>query len=223
MPALLTWDEEGSRLYQTGVDRPVIYLKDSLGAYPLGVPWNGLTAVNEKPGGADASDLYANNKKYLALMAPETFEGTIEAYTYPDDWALADGSVEIIPGFVADQQVRKEFGLTYRVLVGNDVEFEDHGYIIHVIYGAKAGPSEKSNSTINESPEAATLSWDFTTTPVDVPNFRPSAHLKFDSSKLTAVQLAALEVVLYGETGVPDVDARLPLPAELITIITDAV
>lgn len=214
--AKISWDEIGKRFYETGVDHGVLYPQDNGGTYPKGVPWNGLTAVTESPSGAEATPLYADNIKYLNLMSTEEFGGTIEAYTYPDEFALCDGSAEIATGVVIGQQPRKVFGLSYRTIIGNDIANNDYGYKLHLVYGALASPSEKAYSSVNDSPEAATLSWEFTTTPVSVEGFKPTACVTIDSTKVNKEKLAALETILYGSD---DVEARLPLPAEIISII----
>lgn len=211
----LVWDEIGDRLYETGVDRGVVYPQVE-GAYPAGAAWNGLISVTESPSGAEPTALYANNHKYLELMSVEEFGGTIEAYTYPDEFAECDGSKELVPGVSLRQQTRKPFGLTYRNLIGNDVDKNAHGYKLHIVYGALAKPSEKTNSTVNDSPEAATMSWEFSTTPVEVEGFDPTAHIEIDSTKVDKAKLKALEDILYGSE---DTEARLPLPAEIATII----
>lgn len=214
MPRLV-WDQVGERLYETGVEKGVVYPLDDAGAYSKGAAWNGLTAVNEAPSGAEATPLYANNKKYLNLMSAEDFGGTIEAYTFPDEFAACNGYIDLAAGVQLTQQTRRTFGLTYRSAIGNDIVGTDYGYKIHLVYGATASPSEKNNATINESPEAATLSWEFTTTPVDVEGFKPTSHIVIDSTKVNAEQLKALEDILYGSD---EGEARLPLPAELATI-----
>lgn len=212
----LVWDQTGEKLYETGVDRGVVYPIDAQGTFTKGAAWNGLTAVNESPSGAEATPLYANNKKYLNLMSAEEFGGTIEAYTYPDEFAECDGSASLTEGVFITQQKRKMFGLCYRTCIGNDVVGTKYGYKLHLVYNALASPSEKENATINDDPEAATLSWEFTTTPVDVEGFEPTAHIVIDSTKVDAEKLAALEAVLYGSE---DAEAKLPLPSELITIL----
>lgn len=216
----LKWDETGDRLYETGVDRVVLYPQSSSGTYPTGYAWNGVTAVNESPSGADASDLWADNIKYLSLRSAEQYGATIEAYTYPDEWAECDGSAEISTGVKIGQQVRKTFGLAYRTLIGNDVDSNDHGYKIHIIYGGTASPSSKNYQTVNDSPEAITFSWEISTVPVNVPGFKPTASLEIDSTKADATKLASFEQILYGApagTGTDAVAARLPLPAEIIS------
>lgn len=215
----LVWDQTGKRFYETGVDRCVHYLQDNTGAYTSGVAWNGITAVTESPSGAEASPLYADNIKYLNLMSAEDFGATIEAYTYPDEFAECDGSSEISTGVTIGQQARKVFGLCYRTILGNDIESNDHGYKLHIIYGAQAAPSEKGYATVNDSPEAITFSWEITTTAVNVTGFKPTATIVIDSTKVSAAALAALEDVLYGNANDA---ARLPLPDEIVTIISTA-
>lgn len=211
----LIWDQTGERFYETGVDHGVLYpVKD--GAYSAGVAWNGLTAVTESPSGAEASPIYADNIKYLNLVSAEEFGATIEAYTYPDEFAECDGSASIATGVYIGQQSRKTFGLSYRTVLGNDVDSNDYGYKLHLIYGALAAPSEKGYSTINDSPEAITFSWEVTTTPVNVAGFKPTACVTIDSTKADADKLAALEAILYGSE---DAEARLPLPDEIVSIM----
>lgn len=213
--AKLVWDETGKRLYETGVKMGVLYPIQQSGEYSKGVAWNGLTTITESPSGAEASPQYADNIKYLNLVSAEEFGATIEAFTYPDEFAVCDGSAEIQPGVIIGQQSRKLFGLSYRTSLGNDVDGDDHGYKLHLIYGALAAPSEKAYATVNDSPEAITFSWEVTTTPVSVNNFKPTASLVIDSTKVDKDKLAALELVLYGNTGV---DPRLPLPDEIASI-----
>lgn len=210
----LVWDKSGERFYETGVEKGVLYPAVS-GAYPKGVAWNGLTAVTESPSGAEATALYADNIKYLNLMSNEEFGATIEAYTYPDEFAACDGSAALVEGVMIGQQKRSTFGLSYVTKLGNDVDGADHGYKIHLIYGALAAPSEKGYSTINDAPEAITFSWEISTTPVAVPGFKPTASVTIDSTKVDATQLKALEDILYGSESE---EARLPLPEELTTI-----
>lgn len=205
----LLWDETGERIYETGVSKGVVYPQDALGAYPLGVAWNGLTGVTESPSGAEATPIYADNIKYLNLISAEEFGGTIEAYTYPDEFAICDGSNELKVGVIIGQQKRKAFGLCYRTEIGNDVDGSDHGYKLHLVYGAMAAPSEKAFATINDAPEAITFSWEITTTPVVVTGFKPTASLIVDSTKVDAADLLALEELLYGGTIAM---ASLPLP-----------
>lgn len=217
----LTWDQSGERLYETGLDRGVLYPYTN-SAYAAGVAWNGLTAVTESPSGAEKTPLYANNAKYVELMSVEEFGGTIEAYTYPDEFAACDGSASLIAGVKVGQQPRKPFGFSYRTLIGNDTEGEAHGYIIHLVYGATASPSEKAYATINDSPEAVTFSWEFSTTPVEVgTGFKPTAHLEIDSTKVSEAALAAIEAKLYGGDA-EGANAQLPLPSEVLTIIQSA-
>lgn len=214
--AKLIWDNTGERLYETGVRQGVLYPKAADGSYPLGVAWNGLTAITESPSGAEPTPLYADDIKYLNLMSNEEFGATIEAYTFPDEFAICDGSAELVAGVTIGQQARKEFGLCYRTTVGNDVEGNDHGYKLHIIYGALASPSEKAYATINDSPEAITFSWEVTTTPVNVKNHKPTATITIDSTKADKELLTALEDVLYGtET----LEPRLPLPDEIATLM----
>jgi hypothetical protein len=215
----LVWDEMGKRLYETGVKMGVLYPWQNSGLYSKGVAWNGLTTVTESPSGAEASPQYADDIKYLNLISAEEFGATIEAFTYPDEFAVCDGSLEIETGVIIGQQSRKSFGLSYRTTLGNDVDGTDHGYKLHLIYGALAAPSEKGYATINDSPEAITFSWEVTTTPVAVTGFKPTASLVIDSTKVDSAKLAALELILYGNTGV---DARLPLPDEIASIFAAA-
>lgn len=219
----LVWDKTGERLYETGVNQGVLYVQTG-GAYPKGVAWNGLTAVTESPSGAEATPLYADDIKYLNLMSTEEFGATIEAYTYPEEFAECDGSAEIATGVYIGQQSRKTFGLCYRTTLGNDVDSNEYGYKIHLIYGAMAAPSEKSYATINDSPEAITFSWEVTTTPVNIEGFKPTANITIDSTKVDASKLAALEDILYGKNATSEeasdgTDPRLPLPDEVATIM----
>ncbi len=216
--AKIVWDQTGERLYETGVKNGVLYVQEA-GAYPKGVAWNGLTAVTESPSGAEASPLYADDIKYLNLISNEEFGATIEAYTYPDEFAECDGSASLAQGVMIGQQSRKTFGLCYRTTVGNDTDGNDHGYKLHIIYGALAAPSEKAYATINDSPEAITFSWEVTTTPVNVTGAKPTASITIDSTKADAEKLAALEKILYGDA---EVEARLPLPDEIKTLMASA-
>lgn len=211
----LVWDQTGERIYETGVKNGVLYVFDQ-GAYTKGVAWNGLTAVTESPSGAEASALYADDIKYLNLMSNEEFGATIEAYTYPDEFAQCDGSAALADGVMIGQQKRKQFGLCYRTTVGNDTDGNDYGYKIHIIYGALAAPSEKGYATINDSPEAITFSWEVTTTPVTVEGFKPTACVTIDSTKCDEAKLAALEAKLYGTESE---EATLPLPDEIATMM----
>ena len=212
----LVWDSTGDRLYETGVKNGVLYPIDEVGTYSKGVAWNGLTAVTESPSGAESNPLYADDIKYLDLRSVEEFGGTIEAYMYPDEFAECDGSAELAAGVKIGQQQRKVFGLCYRTTLGNDVKGDDYGYKLHIVYGAVASPSERSYTTMNDSPEAITMSWEFSTTPVSVEGFRPTAHLEIDSTKANAEKLAALEDILYGAN---ETEARLPLPDEIATLM----
>lgn len=215
----LTWDDTGKRLYETGVKKGVLYPMDDAGVYSIGVAWNGLTAVTESPSGAEPTALYADDIKYLNLRSTEEFGATIEAYMYPDEFKDCDGSAEIAKGVVIGQQKRKMFGLSYRTILGNDTENEDYGYKLHLIYGCTAAPSEKAYATINDSPDAVTLSWEVSTTPVSVDGFKPTASIEIDSTKADKTKLAALEAILYGSE---DTDARLPLPDEIATLMATA-
>lgn len=216
--AKIVWDQTGERLYETGVRNGVLYVQAS-GAYPKGVAWNGLTAVTESPSGAEASPMYADDIKYLNLISNEEFGATIEAYTYPDEFAECDGSASLATGVMIGQQARKTFGLCYRTTIGNDTDGNNHGYKLHIIYGALAAPSEKAYATINDSPEAITFSWEITTTPVNVAGAKPTASITIDSTKADPKKLADLEKILYGDT---EVEARLPLPDEIKTLMTPA-
>lgn len=226
MPKLI-WDKTGERLYETGVKQGVLYPQESGGVYPKGVVWNGLTAVTESPSGAEATALYADDIKYLNLMSTEEFAATIEAYTYPEEFAQCDGSAEIADGVTIGQQKRKTFGLCYRTTLGNDVEGNDFGYKLHIIYGAVAAPSEKGYATINDSPEAITFSWEVSTTPVSVTGLKSTASITIDSTKADATKLAALEEILYGKDpstpdGADGIEARLPLPDEIATLMAES-
>lgn len=222
----IKWDETGKRYYETGVDHGVLYPIGSNGKYDKGVAWNGLISVTEAPSGAEPNNLYADNIKYLVLVGAEDFGYTIEAYTYPDEWAACDGSAEPVPGMSIGQQARKIFGLVYRTKLGNDTDGQDHGYKLHLLYGGLASPSERGYQTVNDSPEAITFSWEVTTTPVDVPGFKPTACVIIDSTKVNREKLAALEEILYGkdpatEGGTDGTEPRLPLPAEVIELLKD--
>lgn len=217
--AKIVWDQSGQRLYETGVKMGVLYVQDESGAYPKGVAWNGLTAVNETPSGAEATPLYADDIKYLNLRSAEDFGATIEAYMYPEEFEKCDGSAELAPGVKIGQQARNAFGLCYRTVLGNDIAGNDYGYKLHIIYGATAAPSEKSYATINDSPEAITFSWEVNCTPVEVEGFKPTASLVIDSSKVDPEKLAALEAKLYGDEST---EAMLPLPAEIAAMFKEA-
>lgn len=212
----LVWNEVGTKVYETGVKQGVLYPQASTGLYEDGVAWSGLVSVTESPSGAEPTPIYADDTKYATLMSREEFGASIEAFTYPDEFGVCDGSAEISPGVLIGQQARTPFGLCYRTTIGNDTAGTDHGYKLHLIYGALAAPSEKAYSTINESPEAITFSWELTTTPVAVTGKKPTASLVIDSTKVDALKLAALEDILYG---VALVDARLPLPDEIVTLM----
>lgn len=215
----LVWDQSGKRLYETGVDHGVLYPIQTDGVYSKGVAWNGLTAVTESPSGADVNDIYADNMKYLGLVGAEKFGATVEAYTYPDEFAECDGSVELVKGATIGQQNRKVFGMVYRTVIGNDVDGNEHGYKLHLIYGATAAPSEKAYNTINEDPEAITFSWELSTTPVNVIGHKPTASLTIDSTKADPTKLAKLEKILFGDT---ETEPRLPLPDEIAQLLNVA-
>lgn len=222
--SVLEWDKTGERLYETGVDHGVLYQIDESGEYVGGVPWNGLTAVTESPSGAESNKQYADNIEYLNLISAEQFAATIEAFTYPDEFGVNDGTMEPTPGVKVGQQRRRTFGFSWRTRLGNDIEGTDYGYKLHLVWGALASPSEKAYATINDSPEAITFSWEVSTTPVAVGTiggveYKPTAIMTIDSTKTDPVKLAALEAVLYG-TAVSD--AELPSPADVITILTTA-
>lgn len=221
MPKLV-WDQTGERLYETGVKNGVLYVQ-SEGSYPKGVAWNGLTAVTESPSGAEATALYADDIKYLNLLSNEEFGATIEAYTYPDEFTECDGSASLATGVYIGQQSRKTFGLCYRTTLGNDVDNNEHGYKLHLVYGCLAAPSEKAYATINDSPEAITFSWEVSTTPVNVTGHKPTASITIDSTKIDPKALAALEKVLYGADDESSGVARLPLPDEVAQIIATAI
>jgi hypothetical protein len=225
----LVWDKTGEHYYETGVKNGVLYPMSASGTYPKGVAWNGLTAITESPSGAEATALYADDIKYLNLMSNEEFGATVEAYTYPDEFAECDGSASLTEGVYIGQQARKTFGLCYRTTLGNDSKGNDYGYKLHIIYGAMASPSEKAYSTINDSPDAITFSWELSTTPVAVANFKPTASLTIDSTKVDPQKLASLEEILYGKDGTGEdhstgaVDPRLPLPDEIANLMKGSV
>lgn len=223
----LIWDKTGERFFETGVDRGVLYVQDDTGAYGDGVAWNGLVSVSENPTGGEPEAQYADNIKYLNLMSTEEFEATIEAFTYPAEFEVCNGSVEAGTGVQLGQQPRRAFGFSYRTLIGNDVVGQDLGYKIHLVYNALAGPSEKSYETINDTPEAITFSWDITTTPVPVTGFKPTASLVIDSTKVDPADLAAIEELIWGKDAVVEpeeaaVEPSLPSPDEIIALITPA-
>lgn len=212
----IVWDAVGEHIFETGVRNGVLYLKDAQGAYNTGVAWNGLTSVSESPEGAEPTDLYADDIKYLTLMSAENFKATIEAYTYPDEFEECDGSATIAKGVVIGQQSRKPFGLCYRTSIGNDTDGNEHGYKLHIVYGCQASPSEKQYSTINDSPDAVTFSWEVSATPVNVNGKKPTATLTIDSTKADKSKLTALEAILYGSE---QDEPRLPLPDEIVTLM----
>ena len=223
----IKWDEVGKRTYETGNDHGVLYPQSNDGTYPLGVAWNGLTGIDESPDGAEQEPLWADNIKYLNLTSAEEFGLTITAYTYPDEWAACDGSLEVTTGVIAGQQSRKSFGFCYRSVIGNDILGNDYGYKLHLVYGCRATPSERSYETINDSPEAIEFSWEIDTTPVaitEVPNAKPTSVLTIDSTKVDPDKLNDLIDILYGTdadatAGVEATDPRLPLPDEVISTL----
>lgn len=216
----LVWDAVGERRYETGTRNGVLYLLGANNTYGTGVAWNGLTGVTVSPEGADANDLYADDIKYLTMRSAEDVKATIEAYTYPDEWATCDGSALPVAGVKIGQQPRSVFGFSWKSVLGNDTQMDNYGYIIHILWGCTAAPSEKAYQTINDSPEAITFSWEISSIPVDVGgNFKPTAYMEIDSTKVDATKLATLETALYGDS---NTDARLPMPAEIITMLTPA-
>ena len=219
----IKWDETGSRLYETGTKMGVIYLEDTNGTYPKGVAWSGLTGVTESPSGADESKIYADDMIYLSLRAAEEFGGTVTAYMYPEEFAECNGEVEYAKGVYIGQQTRKPFGLCYRTVLGNDTEKNDYGYKLHIVYNATVSPSSRDYKTINNDPEAIEFSWEFATTPIVVDGVKPVAHLEINSKTADPTKLAALEDILYGTTDEQNpansTEARLPLPAEILTIM----
>ena len=220
--ARLEWDKTGERIYETGTDRGVLYVASN-GTYPTGVAWNGLTGVDENPSGAEANAQYADNIKYLELRSAEDFGATVTAYTYPDEFEQCDGSAEPAEGMYIGQQARKMFGMSYRTKIGNDVDGNEHGYYIHLIYGATASPSQRSYKTVNDSPEPIEFSWEVTTTPVNIAGYKPVAHVRINSTKADPEKLAVLESVLYGANAEGNAEGRtasLPLPDAVKTILT---
>lgn len=215
-PAALVWDESGDRLYETGVDHGVIYMRKDDGTYLTGAAWNGLTKVTESPSGAEATTLWADNNKYINLVSAEDFGCTIECYTYPDEFAVCNGEVTIADGVTIGQQTRASFGFSYRTKIGNDIKGDDYGYKIHLVYGCYAKPSSKDNNTTDDSPEAVTLSYEVSTTPINVEGMKPTAHLVIDSTKCPPEKLKAVEETLYGSSTKA---ASLPLPKEIITTV----
>lgn len=223
----LVWDKVGERVYETGIDRGVLYIPDNTGKYSDGVAWNGLTGVSESPSGAESNAQYADNIKYLNLVSAEDFGATVEAFTYPPEFGQFDGSAEVAEGVTIGQQNRKIFGMSYRTVIGNDTLSNDYGYKIHLIYGAQATPSEKGYETINDSPEPITFSWELSTTPVEVTGYKPTASVIIDSTKADKEKLKALEDILYGKDptttdGTDGVKPRLPMPDEIITLMGGA-
>lgn len=216
MSKKIVWNETGKRYYEAGVKNGVLYVQNTDGSYPKGVAWNGLINVNEKPSGAEATPLYADDTKYVELQSKEDFGATIEAYTYPDEFEACDGSAEIAEGIKIGQQSRNTFGMCYRTVIGNDIEGNNHGYKLHIIYGCKAAPSEKAYQTINDSPEAITFSWEVTTTPVAVTGYEPTSSLVIDSRTVSPENLAKIEEALYGTEST---DAYLPLPDAIVALL----
>lgn len=214
--ARLVFDEVGSRFFETGVKNGVLFVQNVNGEYENGVVWNGLTAVTESPSGAEATPLYADDMKYVVLYSTEEFGATVEAYTYPEEFEQCDGSAALMDGVTIGQQPRKSFGLVYKTVIGNDVQGQDLGYKIHIIYGAKAAPSEKAFATINDSPEAVTFSWELSTVPVPVAGHRPTATVVVDSTKVDAEKLALLEDKLFGSDSE---ESTLPLPDEIAELL----
>lgn len=217
--APLVWDETGKKLFETGVSNVALYPQDTTGVYGAGVAWNGVTNISESPSGAEATTLWANNGKYLNLYSVEEYASSIEAYTYPDEFAECDGSAEIAKGVSIGQQTRKSFGLAYKTLVGSDTDGNDHGYKLHLVYGCKAAPSERSHATVNDSPEALSFSWEISTTPVSVTGHKPTASVEIDSTKVDPAKLAAFEKILFGSDTAA---ARLPLPDEVASLFAAA-
>lgn len=213
----LTWDNTGERLFETGVKNGVLYPIQAGGKYTKGVAWNGLISVTESPSGAEATALYADDIKYVNLLSNEEFGATIEAYTYPDEFAECDGSGTLAEGVLLGQQKRKVFGLCYRTTIGNDVDGNDHGYKLHLVYGCLAAPSEKAYSTINDNPDAITFSWEVTTTPVNVTGFKPTSQITIDSTKVAKEKMTAIEALLYGSE---EKEPSLPLPDELAAVLS---
>jgi hypothetical protein len=218
MPGPLTWDEVGERLYEVGVDHGVLYIPNATGVYDKGYAWNGLTTVTESPSGAESNPQYADNIKYLNLISAEEFGGTIEAFTYPEEFAQCDGTVLAVPGLAVGQQGRKSFGMSYRTRVGNDIDGTEAGYKLHLLYGCQAAPSEKAYATINDSPEAISFSWEFTSTPHPVTNLKPTSLIVVDSTLVDPADLTALELVLYGTATPTPAEPKLPTPDEVLAL-----
>lgn len=214
----LVWDQTGERRYETGVEQVALFPQKD-GAYSEGVAWNGITALNLTPSGAEPTSLYANDSKYLTMMSVEELGGTIEAYTYPDAWSACDGSAEVTPGVYIGQQERMPFGLVAKTLIGNDTKSTAFGYKLHLIYGGLASPSEQAHATVNESPEAATMSWEFSTTPVPVTGYKPTSYICIDSTKVDAAKLKTLEDTLYGTESA---EATLPMPDAVFAMLKGA-
>lgn len=213
----LAWDKTGERRYETGVSKGVLYVQSNVGTYPTGIPWNGLTAVTESPSGAESNKQYADNQVYVNLLSAEEFGGTIEAFTYPDEFEQCDGTAEVVPGVKIGQQSRKPFGFCYETLIGTDTEGTDAGKKIHIVWNALAAPSEKAYATVNDSPEAMTLSWEISTTPTAIAGYKPVATMTIDSTKISAGKLKKIEDALYGT----DVEvAHLPLPDEIVALLS---
>ena len=217
--AKLIFDEVGKRFYETGVSKAVLFVQDETGAYPKGVAWNGITAANESPTGAEANDQYADNMKYLSLTGAENFEGTIEAFYSPSEFDVCDGMIEIAAGVNAHQQNRKAFGFAYQSIIGNDIKQNDYGTKLHLWYGCKAAPTERANATVNDSPEPANPSWSITSTPVDVPGYRPTSVLTIDSTKVTPTKWKAILDIIYGTEST---EPYLPTPSQVITLMKAA-
>lgn len=214
----LKWDQIGERRYETGIEQVALFPQTD-GKYDNGVAWNGITALNLTPSGAEPTALYANDHKYLTLMSVEELGGTIEAYMYPDEWMECDGSASIVPGVFVGQQARKPFGLVAKTIIGNDTLLNKFGYKLHLVYGGLASPSEQAHATVNDSPEAATMSWEFSTTPVDITGYEPTSYICIDSTKVSKEKLEALEAILYGTE---EAEPRLPLPDEIATLMGDS-
>lgn len=212
----LVWDKTGTRTYETGLDRGVLYVADDKGGFGTGVAWSGLSSVTESPSGADESAIYADNIKYLSLRSTEEFGATIEAYSSPEEFDVCDGQAELAEGITIGQQKRKKFCFSYRTKKGNDTD-DDAGYIIHIIYNATAAPTEKAYNTINDSPEAITMSWEVSTIPVEVTDYKPTAHIEIDSTKVEAAKLTKIEEALYGTT---DTESEVLLPDKIVALIT---
>lgn len=223
-PGRMKWDQIGERLYETGLDHGVLFPMNDDGKYAAGVPWNGLSAVNETPSGGEPTAVWADNMKYLNLLSAEDFGATVEAFTYPPEFAACDGDVEVAPGVTIGQQDRKMFGMSYRTLIGNDVSKQAYGYKIHLIYGGQVSPSERNHETLNDSPEPSPMSWELSTTPVDVPGFKPTAHMVIDSTKTSKEKMALIEDIIYGKDAADGSEAtasRLPMPEEVIELMKD--